>query len=113
LNKALVGDWMSNFTSNIPPLLISRINLRYFKSRYIILTLGPMRIQVRIDPPHPLVCRKRRLNGEVLWMRPEKQIPWHSRCSTIKIPPCSKALSAEHRPKFFSPSQAMVTSPYN
>jgi hypothetical protein len=29
----------------------------------------------------------------------------------IKIPPCSKALSAEHRPKFCSPSPAMVTSP--
>jgi ankyrin repeat protein len=24
---------------------------------------------VRIDPPHPLVCRKRQLNGVVLWMR--------------------------------------------
>jgi hypothetical protein len=23
----------------------------------------PVRIRVRIDPPHPLVCRKRRLNG--------------------------------------------------
>jgi hypothetical protein len=32
----------------------------------------------------------------------------HSRCGTIKIPPCSKALSAEHRPKFCSPSHAMV-----
>jgi hypothetical protein len=30
------------------------------------------RIRVRIDPPHPLVCRKRRLNGAVLRMRPEK-----------------------------------------
>jgi hypothetical protein len=30
----------------------------------------------------------------------------------IKIPPCSKALSTEHRPKFkfFSPSLAVVTS---
>jgi hypothetical protein len=27
---------------------------------------------VRIDPPHPLVCRKRPLNGAVLRMRPEK-----------------------------------------
>jgi hypothetical protein len=36
----------------------------------------------------------------------------HSRCGTINIPPCSKALSAEHRPKFCSPSQVMVTSPY-
>jgi hypothetical protein len=27
---------------------------------------------VRIDPLHPLVCRKRRLNGAVLRIRPEK-----------------------------------------
>jgi hypothetical protein len=40
------------------------------------------------------------------------EIPCHSRCGTIKIPPCSKALSAEHRSKFCSPSPAMVTSPY-
>jgi hypothetical protein len=32
----------------------------------------PVRIQVRIDPPHPLVCSKRRLNGAVLRMRREK-----------------------------------------
>jgi hypothetical protein len=32
----------------------------------------PMRIPVRIDPPHPFVCRRRRLNGAVLRMRPEK-----------------------------------------
>jgi hypothetical protein len=31
----------------------------------------PVRIRVRIDPPHPLVCRKRRLNGAVLRMRPK------------------------------------------
>jgi hypothetical protein len=36
----------------------------------------------------------------------------HSRCDTIKIPPCSKTLSAEHSPKFCSSSSAMVTSPY-
>jgi hypothetical protein len=59
----------------------------------------PMRIRVRIGPPHPLVCRKRRLNRVVLRMRPEKQVPCHSR-----DPSCSKALSAEHRPKFCSPS---------
>jgi hypothetical protein len=28
------------------------------------------------------------------------------------IPPCSKALRANHRPKFYSPSLAMVMSPY-
>jgi hypothetical protein len=33
-------------------------------------------------------------------------------CGTIKIPPCSKAMSAEHRPKFCSSSPAMVTFPY-
>jgi hypothetical protein len=36
----------------------------------------------------------------------------HNRCGTIKIPPCSMALSAEHRPKFCSPSPVMVMSPY-
>jgi hypothetical protein len=35
----------------------------------------PVRIRVRIDPPHPLVCRKRRLNGPLLRMRPEKPRP--------------------------------------
>jgi hypothetical protein len=32
----------------------------------------PVRIRVRIDALHPLLCRKRRLNGAVLRMRPEK-----------------------------------------
>jgi hypothetical protein len=31
-----------------------------------------VRIRVRIDPPHSLMCRKRRLNGAVFRMRPEK-----------------------------------------
>jgi hypothetical protein len=74
---------------------------------------SPVRIRDRIDPPHPLVCRKRRLNGAVLRIRAEKtKAPYHSRYGTIKIPPCSKTLSAEHRPKFCSPSPVMVTSPY-
>jgi hypothetical protein len=34
----------------------------------------PVRIRIRIGPPHPHACRKRRLNRVVLWMRPEK--PW-------------------------------------
>jgi hypothetical protein len=56
------------------------------------------------------------LNRVALQMWPEK---CHSMCGTIKIPPCSKALSAcskglsaEHRPWFCSPSPGMVTSPY-
>jgi hypothetical protein len=69
------------------------------------------RIRVRIDPPHPLLCRKRRLNGAVLRMRPGKpEAPCHSRCGPIKIPPCSKALSAEHRPKAFTGNGDVSTS---
>jgi hypothetical protein len=50
----------------------------------ITLYYSPVRIRVRIDPPHPLVCRKRRLNGAVLRMRPENRGPmsqqvWHDR----------------------------------
>jgi hypothetical protein len=36
---------------------------------------GPVRIRVTIDPPHSIVCRKRRQNGAVLWMRPVKPRP--------------------------------------
>jgi hypothetical protein len=50
------------------------------------------RIQVRIDPPHPLcVVRGDWMGRSFGWDR-EK---WFRRCGTIKIPPCSKALSAE------------------
>jgi hypothetical protein len=79
----------------------------------VLISIDPVRIRVRIDPPHPLVCRKKRLNRGGLSDETEKtEAPSHSRCGTIKIPPCSKALSAEHKPKFCSPSPAMVTSPY-
>jgi hypothetical protein len=73
----------------------------------------PVRIRVRIDPQHPLVCIKRQLKGEVLQMRPEQprsHVTALSRCGTIKIPPCSKALSTKHRLKFCSPSPVVVTS---
>jgi hypothetical protein len=35
------------------------------------------------------------------------EVPCHSKCGSIKASPCSKGLSAEHRPKFCSPSPAM------
>jgi hypothetical protein len=41
----------------------------------------PIRIRVRIDPPHPFVCHKRWLNGTVLWIRLEKQRP----CDTAGV----------------------------
>jgi hypothetical protein len=40
------------------------------------------------------------------------EAPRHTMWGTINIPPCSKALSAEHRPKFCSPSPVMITSPH-
>jgi hypothetical protein len=44
----------------------------YSSSLWYFIMIPPVRIRVRIDSPHPLVCRKRRLNGAVLRMRPEK-----------------------------------------
>jgi hypothetical protein len=66
---------------------------------------GHVKIQERVDSLHPIACcKKRQQNGAGLQMRPEKPRPrmCHSRCSTIKIPPCLKAPSAENRPKFCS-----------
>jgi hypothetical protein len=71
-----------------------------------------VRIPVRIHPPLPLLCRRRRLCGAVIRIKHEKnKASCDSRCDTIKIPHCSRALGAEHRPKFRSPSPAMVSSP--
>jgi hypothetical protein len=40
--------------------------------------LLPVWIRVRIDPPHPLVCRERRLNDETEKNRgPVSQQVWH------------------------------------
>ena len=36
---------------------------------------NPLRIQVRIDPLHPFVCRKSRLNGAVLRIETGKRGP--------------------------------------
>jgi hypothetical protein len=33
----------------------------------------------------------------------KNEVPSHSRCGTIKIPPCSKALGAEYRLKIPQP----------
>jgi hypothetical protein len=74
---------------------------------------GPVKIRVRIDSPHPIVCRKRQLNGGGPSDETGKtEVPCHSRCGTIKFPPCSKAMNIEHtcRPKFCSPSQVKPVS---
>jgi hypothetical protein len=83
------------------PILI--LTVRYYGT----LTL---RIRVRIDPPHPLVCHKRRLNGAVLRLRPENLGPMSQQLWHDKNPSLLKG--HEHRPKFCSLSPAMVTSPY-
>jgi hypothetical protein len=76
---------------------------------------APVRIRVRIAGLlHPLVCRKRRLNGAVLQMRPEKLRP----LVTAGVAQ-QRSLPAQ-RPKApsiglnfnCSPSLAMVMSPY-
>jgi hypothetical protein len=46
--------------------LYKKKSLQIFISRAV-------RIQIRIDPPHPFLCRKRRQNGPVLRIRPEKK----------------------------------------
>jgi hypothetical protein len=49
------------------------LTLTAFNSEFVLrATHTPVRIRVRIDPPHPHVCRKRRLIRAVLRMRPEK-----------------------------------------
>jgi hypothetical protein len=47
------------------------INASFIISGFYIIS-GCYRARVRISPPHPLVCRKRRPNGAALRMRPEK-----------------------------------------
>jgi hypothetical protein len=46
-------------------------------------------------------------------MRAESnESPFHSRCSTINIPPCPKVISAKARPKVCSPLSTMMKYPY-
>jgi hypothetical protein len=83
-------------------------SLKFMYIYILFIYLGPVRIRVRIDPSHPLVCRKRRMNGVIRKNRgPVSQQVLHN-----KDPSLLKALSAEHRPKFCSPSPVMVTSTY-
>jgi hypothetical protein len=56
----------SSIDLSILESLIFNLDFMFF------LQILPVRIRVRIDPPHPLVCHKRRLNGAVLRIRPEK-----------------------------------------
>jgi hypothetical protein len=96
------------------------IAVPYFPLLYNYIDVHPVRILVRIVPHHPVACRKRWLNGVPLriWVRIDPphplcvvrgdwmerffewdrktETPCHSRCGTIKIPPCLKALSAVH-----------------
>jgi hypothetical protein len=51
------------------------IILPFITDKFYFYDIVPVRIRVRIDPQHPLTCRKRRLNGAVLRMIPEKQRP--------------------------------------
>jgi hypothetical protein len=63
--------------------------------------LQPVKIRVRIDPPHHPLCCKRRLNGGCPSDETRKTVTLcHCRFGTIKIPSSSKAKSTMQKPKF-------------
>jgi hypothetical protein len=63
----------NNFTNTYQVQYNDKIFKNLLKISYSNFFLSrPVRIRVRIDPPHPHVCRKRRLIGAVIRMRPEK-----------------------------------------
>jgi hypothetical protein len=57
------------------PYSTLHFKILYSFQRFIPYDYSLFTVLLRIDPPHPLVCRKRRLNGAVLRMRPEKPRP--------------------------------------
>ena len=60
----------------------------------------PMRTRARMDPLHPFLVVPGDKTGTSVRMRPRKtEIPGHSRCGTINIPPCSKSVRARYRHK--------------
>ena len=64
-----------------------------------------LRIQVRIDPPHPLVCRK---NDATEWGGPSDETQWKNPGPGVTV-----GISAEHGPNFAASSSiATVTFPY-
>jgi hypothetical protein len=67
INARLLVPFLAN--------LIYIVALNFTKTASLYQLPSPVRIRVRIDPPHPLVCHKRRLNGAILRMRPEKPRP--------------------------------------
>jgi hypothetical protein len=74
----LIISVKANYKLSLPNILENFIsflsNYKIFTVRNISETFShPVRIQVRIHPPHPHECGKRRLNGVVLRMRPEKR----------------------------------------
>lgn len=88
------------FSGNKP---ISDLSLNYHENEMIQLLWG----YSSLSPCLSLEVTK--------WGSPSDEItkietPCHSRCDTINVPPCSKAASSEHRPKFNNPPPAMVTS---
>jgi hypothetical protein len=74
---AKLSDRLKSLTYIRPSCLDLHESLRFYiisQCSFVIsqCSFRPVRIRVRIDPPHPLVCHRRRLNGAVLRMRSEK-----------------------------------------
>jgi hypothetical protein len=72
LDKKGVPIHIISYTLTRMQISIVQFAIILYPEFLALLVYTPVRIRVRIDSPHPLVCRKRRLNGAVLRMRPEK-----------------------------------------
>jgi hypothetical protein len=101
---------VTQWSSNLCTAALTTAPLSLSLSLSVIHKNRPVRIRVRISPPHPLVCRKRRLNGDP-WGSGLEQIlhialcavrgDWmgmvaektecHSRCCRIKKGPKRRA----------------------
>jgi hypothetical protein len=77
LNKCGIKDFpLCSYCNQLPETLEHLFSeCAQIKKLWIDIENWLKSIRVRIDRPHPLVCRKRRLNGAVLRMRPEKPRP--------------------------------------
>jgi hypothetical protein len=88
-----------------------KLRLEHIRVRSLYEIFRPVRNRSSSSDP---LARKRRLNGAggPSDKTRKTEVQCHSWYDTIKIlAPCTKALSAEHRPKFCSPSEVMVASP--
>ena len=86
----------------------------FFRSMFVIISTTwtftyPPRNSRDIMSSKTFACRSWRI---ILGRSANTEAPCHSRCGTIKIPPCSNAVGVGHRTQICSNSTTRVTSPY-